>query len=284
MRGGLGLNIPDLARQVRGVTGFDFTGAALPAGATLARGSTATRINASGVLESVATNGARFDHDATTLALRGLLIEPAATNLLTYSADFSQGVWSRTGMTATPNDRAAPDGTTTATRIDATTTGRLQRFGDGSVGALHTSSLWIYSATAQSINFGFYDGGSFTQSFAIPANRWTRVQLSRNYSSTDRRLWILENGVAYTIWIWGWQLETGSAASSHVATTTAQASRAADILTLDWGAKGVTDGTITVRYTFDDGSSQDVATTVSGGTATVPTTLNRPRIRQARRV
>ena len=52
----------------------------LPQGATLTRSTTGTRYDASGALEMVAINGARFDYDPFTLAARGLLIEPARTN------------------------------------------------------------------------------------------------------------------------------------------------------------------------------------------------------------
>lgn len=47
---------------------------------TFTRASTATRVNASGVLESVAIDGPRFDYDPVTLAPKGLLIEEQRTN------------------------------------------------------------------------------------------------------------------------------------------------------------------------------------------------------------
>lgn len=63
-----------------GAAAFDLAGGVLPAGATLARASPGTRFNASGGLVSEAADVARFDYDPATLAPRGLLIEPAATN------------------------------------------------------------------------------------------------------------------------------------------------------------------------------------------------------------
>jgi hypothetical protein len=47
---------------------------------TFSRGSAATRVNASGLVESVAAGAPRFDFDPITLAARGLLIEEARTN------------------------------------------------------------------------------------------------------------------------------------------------------------------------------------------------------------
>jgi len=46
----------------------------------------------------------------------------------------------------------------------------------------------------------------------------------------------------------------------------------------------VPDGTITLRYTFDDGSTQDVSTTIASGHCTVPTSLNRSIIMKVERV
>ena len=60
--------------------------------------------------------------------------------------------------------------------------------------------------------------------------------------------------------------------------------RAADTLVLDWRSRGVGDGTIGVRYGFDDGSTQDVAAVVAGGMATVPTTLARRWIRRVQKL
>ena len=46
------------------------------------RASTATFIGSNGLIQSVAINEARFDHDPVTLASRGLLIEESRTNLV----------------------------------------------------------------------------------------------------------------------------------------------------------------------------------------------------------
>lgn len=260
---------------------FTFTGG-LPAGATLTRASAGSYVGAAGLVASAAADVARFDHDPATLAPLGLLVEPARTNLLSWASDYAQSAWNKLGATLTPNDRAAPDGTMTATRVDFTATGRIQRFGVGSTGAQHVSSLYLWSASAQPVNFGFYDDGQFQQSFALAANVWTRVELARTLTGSDRRVWLAEKGSAYTVWLWGWQVEAGATASTPIPTTSIAATRGADVLTLDWASRGVTDGIRTIRYGFEDGSAQDVTTTIASGSATVPTNLNRRRIVSAR--
>ena len=75
---------------------FDFAGGVLPPGASLARASVATCYDASGAITQVAANVARFDRDPVTLALRGLLIEPAGSNAVARSTDWTDGYWKAT--------------------------------------------------------------------------------------------------------------------------------------------------------------------------------------------
>lgn len=81
------------------------------------------------------------------------------------------------------------------------------------------------------------------------------------------------------------QFELGSGATSPIPTSGAKVTRNADTLVLDWSTnRHVPDGAMTTRYSFDDATTQDVATTVASGTATVPTTLNRHAILSAQKV
>lgn len=82
--------------------------------------------------------------------------------------------------------------------------------------------------------------------------------------------------------LFGVQLEAGSMPSSYVASGAAAGARVADVLMLNWGMHGVPDGGVTLRYLFDDGSTQDVAAAVTGGVVTVPGNLNRRRILSVR--
>lgn len=59
---------------------YSFLNGALPPGATLTRASTGWYFDSAGVLQSAASDVARFTYDQSTLALQGLLVEPARTD------------------------------------------------------------------------------------------------------------------------------------------------------------------------------------------------------------
>lgn len=69
----------------RGGPSWDFTGGVLPAGVTFTRAGSATYFDAAGVLQTALADVPRFDHNPVTGALRGLLVEPSATNRLLNS-------------------------------------------------------------------------------------------------------------------------------------------------------------------------------------------------------
>tara|TARA_R110000868_G_scaffold405080_1_gene684016 strand:- start:428 stop:2359 length:1932 start_codon:yes stop_codon:yes gene_type:complete len=66
--------------------------------------------------------GPRFDYDPTTLAAKGLLIEEQRTNLVLYSEQFDNAVWTKTRSSITSNTVVAPDGTLTGDALITDTT------------------------------------------------------------------------------------------------------------------------------------------------------------------
>lgn len=94
---------------------------------TFTRASTATRTNANGLIETVASGAPRIDYDPVTLACKGLLVEESRTNLLTYSEAQDDAAWAKTVYTVTASAATAPDGTTTADLLDEATTASTER-------------------------------------------------------------------------------------------------------------------------------------------------------------
>ena len=93
-----------------GVGDFDFT-----------RATTATRVNSDGLIESVASNEPRLDYpivNGVVQATPSLLLEPARTNLIPYSEDFTNAAWVKSdGITINSNATISPDGTLNASEI-----------------------------------------------------------------------------------------------------------------------------------------------------------------------
>jgi hypothetical protein len=192
------------------------------------------------VLQTAAANVARFDHNPTTGEALGLLIEEQRTNLLTYSADFSNVAWSKVQCTVTSNAVVAPDGTLSADKLvldngispsGATNDGmyRISVLASG----VYTYSIYAKAGEFSSLRVreslssgafldvnlltGAITNGSLTQ-FVDPqainvGNGWWRTQTGDGYSG---------------IYIWGAQLEAGAFPTSYIATTSATVTRNAD--------------------------------------------------------
>ena len=135
---------------------------------TFTRASTATYVNASGLIASAAVNEARFDHNPTTGESLGLLVEEARTNLAyallsTYDRDGWAGVF--------PNSGLAPDNTFTATRYTWTSaTGGYIRssFNYLSSNGYYTSSIFIKpldSVSSSFIQVGSIDSAKVARAF-----------------------------------------------------------------------------------------------------------------------
>ncbi len=90
------------------------------------RASNATFYNSGGIIETAGVNVARDraflpDENGVMRSAGRLLLEPAATNLITYSEDFSNAAWSTSSTAVTTNTTTAPNGTTTADSLLETT-------------------------------------------------------------------------------------------------------------------------------------------------------------------
>lgn len=102
---------------------LDFTSATLNPSVTFTRsGATATRVNASGYIETVAADTARFDFDPVTLVCKGLLVEETRANLQRYST-INNANWNTLRANIIDNQIVSPLGTTTAPKVECNTTG-----------------------------------------------------------------------------------------------------------------------------------------------------------------
>lgn len=127
---------------------LDFTTGVLDSRLTFTRASTGTFINASGNVATASNNVARFDHDPTTLAPRGLLIEGTATSLSRSSQNLTDAsYWTlQTAYASTSaTGGTAPDGTNTG-NLFTEPSSNLQRSiyqSYSSAAGTYTFSVWL---------------------------------------------------------------------------------------------------------------------------------------------
>ena len=223
--------------------------------------------NYQSTLVNASINQPRFDHDPVTKECKGLFIEYATTNLLTYSEDFGNAAWTKNASTVLGDFTIAPDGTKSADKLVETTATDLHYVSSSSQvftsGVTYTFSVYVKASTRDVLqivppagafpvafaNFNLTTGTIGSQSGAlsvsiIPAgNGWHRCSLTLSaISSTSSPVFFLlqpsdtsPRADAYTgdgysgIYIWGAQLEANSASpSSYVATAGSTASRGYD--------------------------------------------------------
>jgi hypothetical protein len=206
------------------------------------RASSATYYDSTGVLRIAGTNQARtgFGYDTTTAkwVSQGLILEAAATNLLTNSEDFS--TWTAAdGATVTTNQGVAPDGNTTADRYAADTTSHLVRTSIAGIAAntTYTFSVWIKGVSASgtvALNISQPQPTPENTKTISYTTEWKRYELTGSSTSSTFYVQIGQwatNGLGPSsdILIWGAQLETGFVATSYIRTVGAAATRAADV-------------------------------------------------------
>ena len=207
--------------------------------------------------------GPRFDYDPVTLAPRGLLIEEARTNLLTYSEQFDNAAWTKSATTITPNATISPAGTNNAALAVPSATVANHDIAQVVTAAAVSYTLSVY-AKAQSYNFLlllYFDGVSdrsayfnlstgtigstatlTTPTITAVGNGWYRCAITftgvvgrNNFvigpAPSDGGRAVAGNGTS-GIYIWGADLEAGAFATSYIPTVASTVSRSADVATM----------------------------------------------------
>ena len=213
------------------------------------RGSTATRVNKDGLIESVATNVPRLDYpliDGVVQDCPALLLEPQRRNYFTYSEDFTNGSWIKVNATVSSNNSISPDGTLNGDLIQATSTNGLAVITNFLTETQQTISVFAKSGNYDKFKMGqasneYYaefdltngsvlsvDSNLSEASINYYGNGWYRCSVRYASPSGLKTLGIVIEGSGNNVNFFGAQSEFGSYPTSYIPTSGSTATRSAD--------------------------------------------------------
>jgi len=237
-----------------GVGDFDFT-----------RSGSATRINSQGLIETVGNGVSRLNYpliDGKVVGCPSHLLENSATNLITYSEDFSQSVWTKNLSSITSDNAISPNGSIDASKFISSNDGlnsRIEVLPTLADNTVYTLSIFVKKGDLNFISINLRDktgvtrvayfdinNGVLTSTINSPqdanieyfGNGWFRVSITVNSLSgvtTPRAQYVLasadgdvDTGLNTFLYIWGAMLEQGSHSTSYIKSNGSATTRSAE--------------------------------------------------------
>jgi len=213
---------------------------------TVDRNSTKYVLGSGGTIVPVATDEPAFEFNADG-TYKGLLVEPAATNLALQSENFITS-WGSSNATVTANATTAPDGNTTADKIEITAASGSISQNFTSSATTYTFSVWLKQGNTTVTDIQIVDvltlsyrirltwatgalsvvGGTATATKINElSNGWFRISVTATLPAggTDNiSIKPAGDGLGTSgdyVYVWGAQLETGPIATSYIPTASA---------------------------------------------------------------
>jgi len=151
-------------------------------------------------------------------------IYPFATdnrNLLGYTEDFSNAIWSKGGgTTVTANSSIAPDGTTTADTIVIPNNGTIAQPLVTATSQTFTLSIYLRASANTTIKLGFVSPSIVTT--CNVTTTWQRFTITHTFTGTTFPQLYNDSGSSVTLFAWGAQADLGATASTYQAIATSQ--------------------------------------------------------------
>ena len=233
-----------------GTGDFDFT-----------RGSVATRINAQGLIENVASGQSRLDYPLIDGVQKGCphhILEPARTNILSYSEDFSNSFWNKGGSSIISNTSISPDGGLNADKLVQDTSSGVHKIVKPYTGisGTNTCSIFVKPDGVTKIGISSTESVSVLSSFDLSngtlisslsddysitsfADGWFRISSTDIGGNRKMAVFLLDDTANYSyqgdgvsgLYIYGAMLEAGSYATSYIPTSGTAVTRSAETAT-----------------------------------------------------
>jgi hypothetical protein len=273
-----------------GIGDFDFT-----------RASSATRVNSSGLIETVATGIPRLNYPLIDGVVNGCpshLLEPTRLQKIQYSEDFSQSYWNKINTGYSTNSLISPNGTLTADKLIPTVgvSNKVIYINPFSESVLtYTCSIFAKKGEYEGLLLGTGANGTFfdldngtiranyisapiDSSIKNYGNGWFKCSITISTSSTNFYIGANDNistslsfnadGVG-GVYVWGAQTEQGSFTTSYIPNygTSAGITRVAETATGSGDANTFNDseGVLMVEFALQDGDNETRQFSLSNG-------------------
>ena len=197
------------------------------AGSSFARSGAGTALTMAGAVAAFATGVPRITD-------RGLLLEPAATNLLRHSAELLNAVWlADAGATAAASPDPDPMGGAGAVRL--TLNGGLKQWYQlvSAAAGSYVLSAYVKAASGTTnVRLNETHNTGYVPSADLAVNtQWRRLAFPFSMTGTLVTVSFMtaSGGVTSPVDVWGVQLEAGSGSTSPIVTAGSAAARGADV-------------------------------------------------------
>jgi hypothetical protein len=142
-------------------------------------------------------------------------------NSMSYTEDFTNAYWSKSGATVTANNTTAPDGTLTADRIVYSTTNNYVYGVSTLLGGVGTQSFYVKGTAGETL---YADDGYTSAPLITLTGDWQRVTFTTTRSAGQLHgilVGTYSGATARTIWLWGAQVDAAATATTYqpIATT-----------------------------------------------------------------
>lgn len=253
------------------------------------RETTATYVDADGVIQTALANEPRFDYSNGSCP--SILVEPQRTNLVLQSNSFDNVVWLKQSVSILNSNSLSPTGETNAFEINANGFDVINQLVNSTSNANFTYSVFLKYVDVQWLRVAIWSsiGGAnqircwvdlqngvlgnintvlnanvINATITSFTDGWYKVTITGNFTDTATTYCPTittasannsTTRISGNYKIYGVQLEQGSNATSYIPTTTTSVTRNADVISKS-GLTGIT----TITETFED----DTTNVISG--------------------